>query len=421
MNLNKVDDKLLNLKDRALRNAKENIFPFWISDYILDHENGGFYGRITQDMEIIEDEPRALVLTGRMVYAYSNAYMMFGDEIYLDRAKRAFEYMMSHFYDSENGGAFSTVSYIGDVLDDNKPTYGESFLVMAAAAYYHATKNLEAYRVAMESFRIMEEKYKIGPAMYKNALTRDLTRPAEMKFGGRRMPDGLMFQHHLCQAYEQLYRATGDPDVGKALREFAEFVTGTLFDTEHNCFKGFMDMDGNRAGGHQSFGHDCEISYLAMDIAELTGDEELLKKAKEVSIKVLRKVLEKDFDSYGSLFNGGTLNAETNEFVPGPEKSHVWWAQAEAVTAMICGYQLTQDEAFLDACNRQLAFIEEYFVDKKNGDWFNNVVVDETGWHIVDGSHGFDKLNSGKCPFHNSHMCFEVIKRVDQLLAQQNS
>jgi mannobiose 2-epimerase len=368
-------------------------------------------------MEIVKDEPRALVLTGRMVYAFSNAYMMFGDEIYLDRAKRAFDYLIKYFYDPAYGGAYSTVSYKGEIVDDNKPTYSEAFLVMAAAAYYHATKDKEAYRVAMETFRLMEDKVKAAPAVYKNGFTRDWTGPAEMRFGGNRppmrMPRGIMFQHHLCQAYEQLYRATGDPEVGKALRELSEFVADNLYDSEYQCFKSFMDNDFNRVGTHQSFGHDCEISYLAMDIAELSGDEELLARTKEVCVQVLRRVLEKDFDGYGSLINGGDLLTGEHE------ESHVWWAQAEAVTAMLCGYQLTGDEAFLDACSRQLAYIEEYFVNKEDGDWYNNIVVDANGRRIVDGSHGFDKLNAGKCPFHNSHMCFELIKRTDKLLKQQ--
>lgn len=409
-----IYEKLSNLRERAEKNALESIFPFWTSEYILDQENGGFYGRITRDMEIIKEEPRALVLTGRMVFAFSNAYRMFGDEIYLDRAKRAFDYLMQYFYDREYGGAYSTVSYKGEVLDDNKPTYGESFFLMAAASYYHATKDEEAYRVAMETFRIMEEKVKIGPGSYKGGFTRDWSGPAEMRFGGRaprmRIPDGISFQHHLCQAYEQLYRATEDPEVGKAVRGFVEFAVETLFDPEYNRFKGFMDKEGNRIGTRQSFGHDCEISYLIMDMAELLGDEKLIAKTKEICTKVLRQVLENDFDSYGSLYNGGDL--ETGE----RQESHVWWAQAEAVSAMLCGYQLTGDEAFLDASMRQLEYIEKYFVDKENGDWYNNIIVDDKGWRIVDGSHGFDKLNAGKCPFHNSNMCFQVIRRTNLLL-----
>lgn len=417
-------EKLQSLRERALKNAKECIFPFWTSEYILDQENGGFYGRVTLDMEIIPEEPRALVLTGRMVYAFANAYRMFGDEVCLDRAKRGFEYLMKYFYDPVYGGAFSTVSCKGEVIDDTKPTYGEAFLLMAAAAYYHATQDAEAYRIAMETFRIMETKVKTGPAIYRNGFTRDWSAPAPMKFGkgpAMKMPDGVMFQHHLLQAYDQLYRATGDAEVKKVLKEFAEYITDTLYDAEFECFKGFMDSDGNRIGTHQSFGHDCEISYLAMDIARSTGEEELIAKMGAVCEKVLRRVLEKDFDRYGSLINGGELSKEaaSSPAAPAAPESHIWWAQAEAVTAMLFGYELTGDECFLDACDRQLAFIEKYFVNKKDGDWYNNILVDETGCHIVDGMHGLDKLNSGKCPFHNAHMCFDVIKRTETLLGQE--
>lgn len=103
------------------------------------------------------------------------------------------------------------------------------------------------------------------------------------------------------------------------------------------------------------------------------------------------------------------------------EKSHVWWAQAESVTAMLYGYELTGDTRFLSACETQADYIEKYFVDRIHGDWYNNVIVDETGLHIVDGMHGFDKLNGGKCPFHNSQMCFEVMERTARLLKKEDS
>jgi mannobiose 2-epimerase len=221
-----------------------------------------------------------------------------------------------------------------------------------------------------------------------------------------------MFQHHLCQAYEQLYRATHDAKVGAALREFSEYIAYTLFDTHYDCFMGMLDPNGNRVGTRQSFGHDCEIGYLAMDIAELVGDEALIEKTREVCVRVLTRVLEKDIDAYGSLINGGDL--ATGEM----EKTRVWWVEAEGVTAMLCGYQLTGKREFLAACDGILKYIESYFVNRELGDWYNNVLVDETGYHIVDGMHGFDKVNGGKCPFHNSHMCFDVMHRVDAIIGR---
>ena len=197
-----------------------------------------------------------------------------------------------------------------------------------------------------------------------------------------------------------------------SLRELAMFLIGPAFDEEHSCFTTFVGADGKRVGTRQSLGHDCEISYLAMDVAELVGDSEITARMKEICTIVLNRVLEIGFDNWHSLYNSYDIATGAKE------KSHVWWAQAEAANAMIFGYRLTGDERFLDACEKQVDYIDKYFVNREHGDWYSNIVVDEEGWRIVDGSHGFDKLNAGKCPFHNSHMCFDIIRRVDEFLAR---
>jgi cellobiose epimerase len=405
--------RLLALQERARANAVDCIFPFWTSEYIMDGENGGFYGCITKDMARDNSVPRALVLTGRMVFAFANAYRQFGDRIYLDRARYTFDYLLSHFYDREFGGAYNQIDFAGHVVSDEKPLYSEAFLVMACAAYYHATGDAEALRVALETTEIIETKVRRGPSDYPNSFARDWSPLVTSGMGRMPFPaDAVMFPHHLCQAYEQLYRATGSERIRIILREMARCVIDTVYDRENHDFCTVFDKDGRRLGTHQSFGHDCELSYLAMDIARLVGEESLISEMKTVCTDVLRQVLADDFDPWHSLYNGTDLSTGKREL------SHVWWAQAEAVTAMLFGYQLTGDEAFLTACENQLAYIENYFVDKVHGDWYNNVVVDEAGWRVVDGMHGLDKLNGGKCPFHNSHMCFEVIRRVDAILAQ---
>ena len=78
--------------------------------WLLLEENGGFYGRVTLDMKIDNTEPRGLTLTGRMLYAFSTAYRVFGDELYREKAAYTFRYLMDHFYDKEQGGAYITLS-----------------------------------------------------------------------------------------------------------------------------------------------------------------------------------------------------------------------------------------------------------------------------------------------------------------------
>ena len=415
-------ERLQKLNGWARQNLTQYILPFWTSDFIIDHEYGGFYGRVSAAMEIDNTEPRGLTLAGRMTYAFSVAYRVLDDEVCKERATYAYRDLISRFYDSEYGGAYPTVSAQGDVISDDKPTYCEAFLLMGCAAYYYATGDADALEVAYQTFRLMETKVKLRPGCYHNNMTRDWKPAPGMGFGSKKtspafsMPEGaVMFPHHLCQAYVLLYKATQNAAVGQALAEMVDFACDTLYDADYRCFKTIVEKGGTRVGTRQSFGHDCEISYLLQNAASLLGDNALAAKVDNVCKQVLIQVLEHDYDAWGSLYNGCAL--ATGE----REKSHVWWAQAESVTAMLYGYELTGDTRFLSACETQADYIEKYFVDRIHGDWYNNVIVDETGLHIVDGMHGFDKLNGGKCPFHNSQMCFEVMERTARLLKKEDS
>lgn len=234
------ENRLRRLAQWAKTNATECIFPFWTSEYIMDQENGGFYGVVTLDMQRNNSEPRGLTLTGRMLYAFSTAYRVFGDDIYRQRAAYTFHELVTRFYDPEYGGAFTTVTEKGKVLTTDKPNYCEAFLIMGCAAYYHATGDTEALRIAMETFHIMETKVKYAPACYHGNMTRDFQVADGFGFGRKGSkspfpPDAIVFPHHLCQAYLRLYQATGDPEVGAALRDMVCAVVSSLYDAQYNA------------------------------------------------------------------------------------------------------------------------------------------------------------------------------------------
>lgn len=234
------ENRLKKLSQWAKTNATECIFPFWTSEYIMDQENGGFYGVVTLDMQRNNSEPRGLTLTGRMLYAFSTAYRVLGDDIYRQRAAYTFHELVTRFYDPEYGGAFTTVTEKGEVLTTDKPNYCEAFLIMGCAAYYHATGDTEALRIAMETFHIMETKVKYAPACYHGNMTRDFQVADGFGFGRKGSkspfpPDAIVFPHHLCQAYLRLYQATGDPEVGAALRDMVCAVVSSLYDAQYNA------------------------------------------------------------------------------------------------------------------------------------------------------------------------------------------
>ena len=125
-----------------------------------------------------------------------------------------------------------------------------------------------------------------------------------------------MFPHHLCQAYVLLYKATQNAAVGQALAEMVDFACDTLYDADYRCFKTIVEKGGTRVGTRQSFGHDCEISYLLQNAASLLGDNALAAKVDNVCKQVLIQVLEHDYDAWGSLYNGCYLATGEREKSP---------------------------------------------------------------------------------------------------------
>ena len=410
------DRRLEKIRDWAQQNLTGCILPWWCSEYIIDREHNCFYGVVTLDMQRNHNEPNGLTLLGRMLYIFSAAYRKYKGQIYRDRADFTYKVLMEKFYDKVYGGAFSAVNEDGVVVYDVKPNYCEAFFVMGLAEYYHATGCKDALDICMETVHKLE-RTKIGPGIYHATMNRDWSiRPGfDNGRGGGSMGlpnDAIMFSHHLCQAYYRLWQATHDEIIAQSLRDMIAFLLDKLYDPINMNFMTLVTQDFKRVGSRQSYGHDCELSYLVINIVNDIGEEPLKKKAYEIVKSILGKIVLHAFDENGALYNG--VDLLTNE----AGNVHVWWTQAEAVSAMLCGYEITGEDKYLTVCEKQIDFIDKYFVNRETGDWYNNILSDKNGGHLSDGQHGFDKLNPGKCPFHNGQMCMESIDRIDRLLGK---
>lgn len=309
-------ERLEKIRTWAHLNLVGTILPWWCSEYIMDRSTGGYYGVVTLDGERNYFEPRNLTLLGRMLFVFSSSYRQLKGRIYLDRANYAFEEMKNHFYDKEFGGAFVQLDANGRVLSDAKPNYCEAFFMMGLAEYYHATGSKEALNMCLEAFELMETHGKIAPGIYRATLYRDWS-PKPGFDNGRKhssfsLPDdAIMYPHHLCQAYYRLYQATHDCKVAKVLRELVETMVFQMYDEEHHSFLTLVTNDMRRFGNSVSYGHDCELSYLLINLVDELQLEDIRERTYQVVAQVLGRVVEKGFDPNGCLYNG--VNLETGE------------------------------------------------------------------------------------------------------------
>ena len=96
-------------------NLNNCIKPFWKN--MIDKEYGGFYGLLDYELNLDKEAPKGVILNSRILWFFSNAYMTLKDEDDLVYAKHAYEYLINHCLDRENGGVYWSTNYKGEVLD----------------------------------------------------------------------------------------------------------------------------------------------------------------------------------------------------------------------------------------------------------------------------------------------------------------
>ena len=142
----------MNIKIDTLRKETEqvlmqNILPFWI-DKMQDLERSGFYGRMRADGTPEREAVKGAVLNARILWTFSAAYRIYGNQEYLRMAERAVEYLLENFVDKGYGGLYWSVNADGSPCDTKKQFYALGFAVYGLSEFYRATGDERALEFA---------------------------------------------------------------------------------------------------------------------------------------------------------------------------------------------------------------------------------------------------------------------------------
>lgn len=380
---------------------KGNILPFWMRRTV-DTERGGFYGLISNDLNVNDKAPKGGILNSRILWTFSAAYRLFNNQQYLDIAHHAFEFMSRHLWDKSYGGVFFMVDYGGAPCDERKHAYNLAFAIYGLSEYYRVTSRVEALEMAITIFNILEEHFKDKlEGGYIEALARDYTPMADIRLSDKEGDDiKTMNTHlHVLEAYTNLLRVWKDDKLICAQRELVDIMLTHIIDPQNHRFKLFFDEKWRSSKSIISYGHDIEGSWLLCEAADVLGDDLLKKKVYDEAVNMAYAVMNKGVDNQ----YGGIYYEETSGHLD--DEKH-WWPQAEAVVGFLNAYQITQDADFLEGAYKSWSFIKDHLVDKKFGEWFSR--TDRAGNPDLHQP----KVEPWKCPYHNSRACMEVFERV---------
>lgn len=380
----------------------ENILPFWM-EKTIDAQNGGFYGRISNHMQVYSQAPKGAILNSRILWTFSAAYRIWKDERYLAVAERAFEYLIKYFWDEEYDGLYLGVSYKGRALESRKLVYNQAFGIYGFSEYYRATGNADALQRAIRLYRVIEKHCREPRNQgYVESRSRDWRLDGEMQMDSFKAaaPQTMNTHLHLMEAYTNLLRVWENEELHGDLSELIAVFRNHIFNPETGHFKYLFDEGWNPKVDTVSFGHDIEGSWLMCEAVTALGDTAVFNRVRDVAVTLAQKVYEEGMDPQ---FGGVFYEREKSRY----RRKKIWWTQSEAMVGFLNAYELTGKEYFLEAAEGIWRFIKRHMVDGTYGEWFGQTSRDGRPKERPP------KVSPWKCPYHNGRACMEILTRID--------
>ncbi len=387
---------MTNMRAEIETELLHHIIPFWAG--LRDEQNGGYVGLVDYDLIRHPEADKGCILNSRILWFFSEAYLLLRDEALLDHARHAYT-MLKRMTDEKNGGVFWSLHADGSVADATKHTYNQAFAIYALSAYFRASGDGEALERAKALFDIIETRCRDAGG-YLEAFTAGWQPESNEKLS----ENGVMATRtmntllHVMEGYTGLYQAWPAEAVKSRLYEILDIFEKKIYNREKRRQEVFFDHEYHTLIDLHSFGHDIETSWLAEKTLEALNDAALTARIRPLLLQMADHTYDAAFTDHGF----------ANECEKGAvNQKRIWWVQAEALLGFLNAWEKTGEERYKNAVLTQWAYIRDHLADKRpGGEWF---------WYLhEDGTPGVDQpiVEPWKCPYHNGRMCMEFLRRT---------
>jgi len=379
--------------------------PFWCGP-ALDQKHGGWMGWLANDLKPDRTQPKGLIVTTRILWAFSAAYRVKPLPLYREMAQRALDFLAGKFWDPVHGGAFWRLNDAGRVLEDAKKCYGQAFVIYALTEYYRAFGDETALDRAKEVFAFMEHyAHDARFGGYFEVRNRDWSEArGDARLSEKDMNEKKSMNNHLhvLEAYTNLHCVWRHPSVVTRLREVLDLFLSRILDPRTLHLHHFFDEQWGVRSRSYTFGHDIEASWLLCEAAEQIGEPERIGQVRAAAVRMAEACFNEGLGADGALCYEGQ---DGRIIDPG----HECWPQAEAMVGFLNAHELSGDGKYLAASVRIWNYIENNLVDPVHGEWFWRIQPDGR----PDAS--LPKVSEWKGPYHVTRACLETLRRLNEL------
>lgn len=376
------------------------IADWWLKNTV-DNEQGGFYGEVAADNVPVKDASKGIILNSRILWFFSEAARELQADEYRQAAQRAYDYIVTYFFDKEHGGVYWELDAQGNPINTKKQVYAQAFTIYALTAYYQLTQDEQALAQALACFELLESKtIDREREGYLEAFTREWGVIEDVRLSDKDLnfPKSQNTHLHILEAYTTLNKIHPTSEIAAALRYNIELFDKYMIDKDTYHLRMFLDNDWKDHSPGFTYGHDVEASWLIAKALESLGDDAYTEALMPTLIKITEV----------TLTEGMGANHYVIDAYDFASKMHlpdiVWWVQAEALVGFLFAYSETKETKYLSAAETIWEFIKKFQVDKKNGEWFWLANIDNVQTNV------YYKVGFWKCPYHNGRAMMEAAK-----------
>ena len=373
------------MKLKLEKYLKEELLPFWL-DRCMDFKNGGYVTHFDQYGKDTLLNEKSLISQTRAVYSFSLAHRNgYGDNKCADYATHGVNFLLDKMWDKTCGGFFWMADREGNVIEDKKIVYGQSFAIYCLCEHYLATGDKRSLEYAEKTFDLVlkycTDSFYGG---YFEIMDRNWDLSSRNVIGSDRKT--LDVHMHLMESFTNLLKCTKDhlsrrkllevidvirfrmlhPDYGTGIAQFtpdwqvaSQVKLDIIWGLDRFEEKGIKPNPKETT----SFGHNIEFMWLLC-----TALEELEIDFNEY-IPLIRKVLDHSVNygidhEYGGIYVDGLHNGKVTD------DQKEFWQQAEAMIGTLYACNLFGDEKYWEAFKAMENFVYNKVINHSLGEWW---------------------------------------------------
>ncbi len=351
------------------QHALNDLIPYWYKSAI-DKEYGGFHSNLSRQWEPLPPYDKYPAMISRQIFGFSTAYLLFGEEKYINTARDGVSFLLDHGWDKEYGGWYDKITRDGKPLETTKSIPLQLYSNVGLTMYYITTGDSQALPFIYKSMEIQKSHgFDKEFGGYYQALERDLS----VMDSGKNKHAHFGYVGSLLL---YLWLATRDPGVLQWECELTDITLLKMIDPLNGWVNGYMNeydrswtfkpyiVDGVE---YIHIGAQLTAALSFLRLYHQTGNNKYLEHGKALSDIV---------NKYGwDEKRGGWFDMVEKVYPHHPIPSSMVsnWILDYGCFLQLQLYRITKDKQYLERFQKSEAFWYKYIRDNEHGSVFTTV------------------------------------------------